>query len=132
MTTIYWKRCKTYDEAKDHTGVVYLHEWNGIPIYWGKAHNSTFGGNPRKVDGVKKNPRYNTGYRHWIDGCLRYGARLYIGKPEGGENLSIDEIESSLIAAFPTEFNGHNDEPSIELIHKGEIPETIRVSLIDE
>jgi hypothetical protein len=77
---INWKRCRNYGEAQNYSRIVYLHEWRGKPLYWGKAHNSFFGGGMRTLDGLSASGRYNSGYRHWIDGCLKHGgSRLYIG-----------------------------------------------------
>ena len=49
---------------RDYSRVIYLHEWNGKPFYWGKAHNSFFGGHKRKLNGLEASGRYNAGYRH--------------------------------------------------------------------
>jgi len=54
-------RCRSYDEARDYSRVIYLHEWDGNPFYWGKAHNSFFGGHKRKRDGLEASGRYNAG-----------------------------------------------------------------------
>ena len=77
---ITWKHCRSYDEAKDFSRIIYLHQWNGEPFYWGKAHNSFFGGHKRKKDGLHVSGRYNAGYRHWIEGCLRHGGQLFVGQ----------------------------------------------------
>ena len=45
--TIDWTLCKSYEEAKDFYGSIYLHMWENKPFYWGKAHNSFFGGSSR-------------------------------------------------------------------------------------
>ena len=50
---INWIRCRSYDEARDYSRVIYLHEWDGKPFYWGKAHNSFFGGHKGKQDGLE-------------------------------------------------------------------------------
>lgn len=36
--TLTWQLCKTYEEPRDHSRVIYLHEWDEKPFYWGKAH----------------------------------------------------------------------------------------------
>ncbi|EOV0048370.1 hypothetical protein ACWOLU_004365, partial [Vibrio vulnificus] len=61
---ITWIRCNSYNEAKDYSKVIYLHEWAGEPFYWGKAHNSFFGGHKRKNGDLHASGRYNSGYRH--------------------------------------------------------------------
>ena len=33
---ITWKKCESYEKAKDHSGAIYLHEWSGQPFYWVK------------------------------------------------------------------------------------------------
>jgi len=70
---IKWIRCHSYEEARNYSRIIYLHEWHGKPFYWGKAENSFFGGHMRARDGLKASGRYNASYRHWIEGCLRHG-----------------------------------------------------------
>ena len=74
---IIWKQCKTYADARDYTGVIYLHERDDKPFYWGIAHKSFFGGHMRAHNEGKISGGYNAGYRHWIEGCLQHGAKLY-------------------------------------------------------
>jgi hypothetical protein len=49
---ITWVCCRSYDEARDYPRIIYLHEWNGKPFYWGKADKSFFGGHMREKDGL--------------------------------------------------------------------------------
>src|ERR1035438_8174921 len=97
---INWVQCNSYDDAKDYSRVIYLHEWDGKPFYWGKADNSFFGGHKRKYDGLHASGRYNSGYRHWIEGCLRHGAKLYIGRLDELARTRIDDIENYMIVTF--------------------------------
>lgn len=91
---ITWTRCKSYDSAKDSIGVVYLHEWNGCPFYWGIADTTVFGGNARNVDRERRNPRYGRSYRHWIEGVLRHGGRLYVGRVDDLGTYSLKDVEA--------------------------------------
>lgn len=124
---IEWKRCQSYDEAKDFSRIIYLHEWNGQPYYWGKAHNSFFGGNKRKMDGLHATGRYSSGYRHWIDGCLEHGARLYVGLLDEEALKHIDEVENYLIHNYGYVLNKKVAVPrkDFEIDHVGDIPESI-------
>jgi hypothetical protein len=88
---IHWKRYKTYRGAKGHEGILYLHEWDGKPFYWGKTSVS-FGQKGEKTG------RYGSGYRHWIEGCLRHGGRLYVGEPDLPPGVSLEDTERFLIA----------------------------------
>ena len=124
---ITWNRCFTYKEACDYTGVIYLHEWDEKPFYWGKAHNSFFGGHSRKYNANKMSGRYNSGYSHWIEGCLRHGARLYIGELENEALESINEIENYLISTYPSEMNKRKSLlQELNLTHEGEVPKSIK------
>ena len=125
---ICWIRCQNYDEAKNFHGVVYLHEQNGRPFYWGICGISVFGGNPRKVDGMPRNPRYGTSYRHWIEGCLRHAGALYIGTPAEQGNFSLQDIELTLIAMYPSEMNVEEDAQQVipHIEHQGDVPSSIR------
>ncbi|TGM04719.1 hypothetical protein EHQ86_11005 [Leptospira yasudae] len=127
---INWKLCKSYEEAKDHINGIYLHEIKGEPFYWGKVSKSIFGGNKRKLDGTTFNPRYGLGYRHWIEGSLRQGAKLYIGQLEERSRTKdlIGWIEETLIKEFPTEFNRRKAEKglTIELTHSGNMPHCLK------
>jgi len=125
---IHWKRCHSYDEAKSALGIVYLHEWNGKPFYWGICDTSVFGGNARVIEGVKRNPRYGSSYRHWIEGCLRNGGKLYIGTPSGLGLYSLMDVERTLIALYPSEMNDEADKKVVveDLQHLGDVPLSIR------
>lgn len=125
---ITWKRCRSYDEARDYSRVVYLHEWGGEPFYWGKAHNSFFGGHKRERDGLHASGRYNAGYRHWIEGCLRHGACLFVGILDDEALEIIDEVENFLIYTYGHVMNTRVEEPNRELQieHVGDVPYTIR------
>jgi hypothetical protein len=95
MARLSWKKCSSYEEAKDEYDCIYLHEWNGKAYYVGICDRSIFGGNARKVNGVKMNPRYGYSYRHWIDGCLEHGGCLYIGKVS--QEAVLSDVEETLI-----------------------------------
>jgi len=125
---ITWVQCKSYEEAKNFCDIIYLHQWNDKPFYWGICDNSVFGGNPRTIDDRRRNPRYGPSYRHWIEGCLRHGGTLYIGKPTERESYSLEDIELSLIAQFPSEMNPEVNARIIvqDIEHTGDIPVCIR------
>ncbi len=110
-----WKLCSTYEEARDFSRIIYLHVWNDLPFYWGKAHNSFFGGHLRAKDGLKASGRYNSGYRHWIEGCLRHGAQLYIGKLDKEALKNINEIENYLIYTYGHVMNTRIKNPGRDL-----------------
>jgi hypothetical protein len=124
---IEWIQCQNYDEAKNYSGVIYLHERDGKPFYWGKADNSFFGGHKRKLDGLHASGRYNSGYRHWIEGCLRYGAKLYIGRPEAEARSKITDIENFLIHKYPSVMNGQVIQPAqpLTIRHIGAVPASV-------
>ncbi len=125
---ITWTRYLNYKEACDSTGVVYLHEWDGEPFYWGKAHKSFFGGGSRKYEEATRSGRYNAGYRHWIEGCLRHGAKLYIGKLDAEALAMIDEVENFLICTYPgpPDMNKRKRPvQNIDLIHEGDLPDCL-------
>jgi len=131
---ISWKLCRTYCEAQDFTGVVYLQEWNGKPFYWGIADRSFFGGNKRKYKNTKRSGRYNPGYKHWIEGCLRHGGLLYIGDPEKRESrpVTLKKIESYLIGTYGSEMQGELKRTTrggkLALEHVGDVPLSISTS----
>ena len=112
---INWYRCLTYNDAKDYSGVIYLHEWNGAPFYWGKADKSTFG------------VRYSSGYRHWIEGCLQNGGRLYIGQITNKGKHSLDDIEAFLFKKYGGVINEkiREKQPVKDIKHVGNVPESI-------
>ena len=121
---ISWKRCKTYAEARNETGIIYLHAWNDRPFYWGKAHRSFFGGHRRRIGDLLASGRYNSGYRHWIEGCLQHGGQLFIGRL-GPEALSrIDDVENHLIHTYGHVMNTKVRVPDapIRLEHVGDVP----------
>jgi len=124
---ITWVRCESYEAARDYSRIIYLHEWDGKPFYWGKAHNSFFGGHKRKRDGLQASGRYNAGYRHWIEGCLRHGARLYVGKLDDEALQCVDELEKFLIHRYGSEMNSRMEPPAQRLLiqHEGDIPLSI-------
>jgi hypothetical protein len=125
---ITWTRCRTYQEARDHSRIIYLHEWNGEPFYWGKAEQSFFGGHKRTRDGLTASGRYNAGYRHWIEGCLRHGGRLYVGTLDTEALANIDEIENFLIYTHGHVMNTevHVPQRMLEVIHEGDVPASVR------
>ena len=122
--TIKWVQCKTYDDAKDYSGVIYLHVWNDAPFYWGKAHKSHFGGSRRKRNGLHASGRYNPGYKHWIEGCLRHGGKLFIGTPDSASLHRINEIENCLIRTHGSDMNVKDHPPGTDLVitHTGCVP----------
>lgn len=124
---ISWTRCSSYAEARDHSGIIYLHEWNDKPFYWGKAHQSHFGGHKRELNGLTASGRYNSGYRHWIEGCLRHGAKLYIGRLSQEALLAVNEVENYLIHTYGHEMNTRVRVPPrlLTIEHLGEIPASI-------
>ena len=127
---IHWIRCKCYEDAKNYCDVVYLHEWNNKPFYWGICNISVFGGNTRMLDGRKRNPRYGVSYRHWIEGCLRHGGQLYIGIPSERIDYDLTDIELTLIALYPSEMNVDENARVIvhDIKHSGDIPSSIKSS----
>ncbi|MBD8190560.1 hypothetical protein IFR35_03910 [Pseudomonas fluorescens] len=124
---ITWQRCMTYEEAKDYHRVIYLHEWSDKPFYWGKAHNSFFGGHPRQIGDLHASGRYNSGYRHWIEGCLRHGAKLYVGQMSDLALASIDDVENWLIHTYGHEMNIRVRSPTalLNIEHLGDVPASI-------
>lgn len=125
---ITWNNCKTYEDARDYSRIIYLHEWDNKPFYWGKAHNSFFGGHKRKKDGLHASGRYNAGYRHWIEGCLRHGAKLYVGVLDEEALAYIDEVENFLIHTYGHVMNTKVDAPvrRLDIQHAGDVPASIR------
>lgn len=121
---IEWIVCASYDEAKNYSRIIYLHAWNEKPFYWGKAHNSFFGGHKRKKNGLHASGRYNAGYRHWIEGCLRHGAKLYIGKLDAEALTNMDEVENYLIHTYGHEMNTKVYVPKrdLNIEHIGQVP----------
>lgn len=94
-----FKRVSSYENAKDITKAIYIHEIQGKYYYVGKLENSFFGGNTRRESGAKKSARYCTGYKHWIDAALCSGSRLYVCElHEKVTQLKI--IEETLIRYF--------------------------------
>ena len=124
---IHWTRCHTYDEARNASGIIYLHEWDDAPFYWGKAHKSFFGGHKRTHGDLTASGRYNVGYRHWIEGCLRHGAKLYIGKLDGAALGRIDDVEDFLIHTYGHVMNTRLSKSPCTLViqHEGDIPASI-------
>ncbi len=122
-----WIRCRSYKEARDYSRIIDLHEWNGKPFYWGKAHKSFFGGGKRRRDGLEASGRYNAGYRHWIEGCLRHGGRLYIGKLDEEALSCVDEVENFLIHTYGHEMNNKVAAPirQLQIEHEGDVPQSI-------
>jgi hypothetical protein len=122
-----WTLCATYDDAKNYSRVIYLHSWGDQPFYWGKAHNSFFGGHKRDRDGLNASGRYNAGYRHWIEGCLQHGAKLYIGVLDPDALACIDEVENYLIHTYGHVMNTKVHEPtrSLAILHVGDVPPCI-------
>jgi hypothetical protein len=126
---ITWIRSLNYESSRDFTGVIYLHEWHGKPFYWGKAERSHFGGSSRNNrKGEKVAARYNPGYRHWIEGCLQNGGKLYFGQIEAKHSKHLGEVEKYLITCFPTDNNKRKsnvNDIAFRIEHHGDIPECI-------
>ena len=124
---INWICCSSYAEARDYSRIIYLHEWHDKPFYWGKAHTSHFGGHKREHDGLNASGRYNSGYRHWIEGCLRHGAKLYVGQLSQEALSVINEVENYLIYTYGHEMNTrvHIPKRRLTILHRGEVPATI-------
>ena len=124
---ITWERCLTYFDARDRSRIIYLHEWNNEPFYWGKAQDSFFGGHKRTRDGLTASGRYNAGYRHWIEGCLRHGAKLYIGTPNDEALAHLNEVENFLIYTYGHVMNTRVRPPvrNLQIEHLGEVPSSI-------
>ncbi len=95
-------------------------------FYWGEAENRFFGGHTRKHELGKMSGRYIVGYRHWIEGCLRHGAKLYVGKIDADGFAAIDAVENYLIATYGSELNTKKLAPAdLTLEHIGDIPASI-------
>lgn len=111
-----WCRHKSYASASQKQGIIYLFEWENSPFYWGIANRSKFG------------TRYNVGYRHLIEGCLRNGGKLYIASvPNLPPEVELSHVENFLIVRYGHVMNTRintNSEPLI-LSHEGDIPESI-------
>ncbi|MBI2862269.1 MAG: hypothetical protein HYX89_05575 [Chloroflexi bacterium] len=121
MVLLNWKQCSSYEEAKDQYDCVYLHEWSGKAYYVGVCDRSVFGGNPRKINDNKMNPRYGPSYRHWIDGCLEHGGRLYVAKVS--EGVALSDVEDALIAQLHPPKN--TSKPFVKEVmveHRGDVP----------
>ena len=97
IVEVHWVECCSYDEAKDYFSCVYIHERDGQAYYVGIVDNSVFGGSTREIGDRRRSPRYGVSYRHWIDGCLEYGARFFIGTPRLTSRYSIKNVEDQLI-----------------------------------
>lgn len=128
MVRIEWIICSSYADAIDYRGVLYLHEWHGKPFYWGVADKSFFGGHPRKRDGISGNGRYSNSYKHWIEGCLRHGARLYIGKLDSAI-IALVEVENYLAFTYRSEMNVKFIAPhrQLKIEHFGEVPKFLTI-----
>jgi len=114
VVRIKWERCLTYAAAARAKGVIYLHEWNGSPFYWGMAD--------------KFGTRYAVGYSHWIEGILQHGGRLYVGTPEEHGDTSLEGIEYALIKKYGSLQNKKrldSDIDSENIEHIGNVPESI-------
>jgi hypothetical protein len=124
---IEWLRCHNYQDAKNHAGIIYLHEWDGRPFYWGKADGSFFGGHKRKHNGLHASGRYNAGYRHWIEGCLQHGGRLYVGQLDAEARQCIGEVENFLIHTYGHVMNTRVWVPpkALTIEHTGDVPKSI-------
>lgn len=108
---ISWVRCHTYEEARNVSGAIYLHEWNGKPFYWGKEHQGFC-----NLD--------EPSYRHWIEGCLQHGGILFMGNPSSDALTRIDDIVSFLIHTHGHVMNScqHPAIESLQIEHVGDLP----------
>lgn len=77
-----------------------------------------------KKNGLHASGRYNSGYRHWIEGCLRHGAKLYIGKLDADALDCMDEIENYLIHTHGHVMNTKVIVPqrNLSISHSGDVP----------
>lgn len=113
---ITWVRCLTYEGAKTYSRVIYLHEWDGSPFYWGIA------------DGCKFDKRYGPSYSHWVEGSLQHGGRLYIGQVTNLNGNSLESVEYALINRFGSSQNKRTKETPLDaesFVHDGDVPASI-------
>jgi hypothetical protein len=113
-----WNQYNAVKEALNQTKGIYIHDWDKKPYYIGKL-GTTF-----KV-------RYSPGYRHWVEGCLEHGARLFIGVVETGGSISdeiLENVERILIKQLRPMKNITQKNPYLilNLFHKGIVPEYLR------
>lgn len=115
----------------DCRNCLYLHEWGGKPFYWG--HTTTFfGGNARLTPiGKRRAPRYAASYRHWVEGALRRGGRLFIGVPDENSLSRLVDIERYLIIRHRSEENLKVRHPENtygldSIIHVGNVPDVLK------
>jgi hypothetical protein len=108
-----FKRITSYDNAKNFTKAIYIHEINGKSLYVGKLEKSCFGGTTRREGGIKKSARYCTGYKHRIDAALCSGSRLYVSElKDMASHIKI--IEETIIRnIFLTNFKYWDDSKQI-------------------
>ena len=111
-----WNKPGSYDDAIHFRLCVYIHEKDGCIIYVGEANKTFFGGSVRRLDDkmfhlddkniqpIQRSPRYQSGYRHWIDFCFKTGSRLFIGEVLCGK-LICEKISDN-----NTEITFHNED----------------------
>ncbi len=121
--TIKWKQFKSYDSAMGSYECIYLFVSNDQPNYAGICYKSVFGGSKRMVGNRERSPRYGGSYRHFIDGFIAEGGKLYIGKCLRAKPSLIKPIESSLIYYQKPRYNRQVLKPAYRLSHKGDIPQ---------
>lgn len=121
-----WTRCLTYEDAQNFSYIIYLHEWHGEPFYWGIAR-TYFGGSRRMLGEGIACGRYNSGYRHWIEGSLRHGGRLYVARIIEGDQSRLQEVENYLICSFGHQANRRETAvlQDLSICHSGGVPLTI-------
>jgi hypothetical protein len=108
-----FKRITSYDNAKNLTNAIYIHEIQGKSLYVRKLEKSCFGGTTRREGGIKKSARYCTGYRHWIDAALCSGRKLYVSELKDMAS-HINIIEETIIRnIFLTNIKYWGDSKSI-------------------
>ncbi len=128
IVKITWIECNTYDQAKNFTEIIYLHEWNEKPFYWGICLKTFFGGSKRlDLNGKNRHGRYGPSYKHWIEGCLQHGAKLYVGQVSEDSVLHLNQIENYLIKEIGSCMNSKTKIcTKISLEHEGNVPMSIQ------
>ena len=117
LINVMWTRFISYEEVRNQSSCVYLHEWFGKVYYVGIVRRGTwFGG------------RYGKSYSHWIDGCLEHGAKLYLGTIDDTDKDFLDTVEALLIKRLEPPKNVRKPYPRYEitLSHSGVVPSSVR------
>lgn len=117
LVKIKWRRYLSYDEARSDTSKgIYIHEWQHHACYVGKLYKAKFG------------RRYSEGYRHWVDGCLDRGARLFIGAVVPEDPDTLEDIERTLIQMLDPQYNLRRKAPqhNFRIVNVGDVPEYLQ------